>query len=396
MKFKPSKNQQIVLDCKDKNILVSASAGTGKTTVMIEKISGLLTSGQATLKELLVVTFTEMAAYEMKKRLVKNLSQSDDKKILSQLGQIDTCNISTLHSFCSALIRKYFVEAEIDPAYKILTDTEWTIAYDKVLDETFEQLYREQDTDFLFLVDVFGKKRKDEGLKKIVKSVYSFKTAKHDFDGWVKKHSQNYSTNQNENFFTHQYNQMLCDELVAIKARCESLAVVASSLEQTKLLDFFADYASKIMVAHHKTLEHNMQQVVELELPRFPGKPAEKQADGPVEIEFLQQCKKAKDEMSGTISKHRTFLKQFDYNQLVANMQNSFEVCTKLFALVQKFCDAFGLYKSQNGCLDFNDLEHLALKVLDVPKVRQEVKQNFKFVFVDEYQDINEIQEEII
>ena len=72
MSFKPSKSQQIVLDCKDKNILVSASAGTGKTTVMIEKITGLLTSRQATLKELLVVTFTEMAAYEMKKRLVKN------------------------------------------------------------------------------------------------------------------------------------------------------------------------------------------------------------------------------------------------------------------------------------------------------------------------------------
>ena len=396
MKFKPSKNQQIVLDSKDKNILVSASAGTGKTTVMIEKISGLLTSGQATLKELLVVTFTEMAAYEMKKRLVKNLSQSDDAKILSQLGQIDTCNISTLHSFCSALIRKYFVEAEIDPAYKILTDTEWTIAFDKVLDETFEQLYREQDADFLFLVDVFGKKRKDDSLKKIVKSVYAFKTAKHDFDGWLKKHSQNYHINQNENFFTQQYNQMLCDELVAIKTRCENLAVVAKEMEQTKLLDFFAKYASEITVATHKTLEHNMQQVVEINLPRFPAKQAEAQAENPIQFEFFQQCKKAKDEMSEAISKHRTFLKQFCYDQLVSNMKNSFEVCTKLFVLVQKFCDEFALYKEQNGCLDFNDLEHLALKVLDVPKVRQEVKQNFKFVFVDEYQDINEIQEEII
>ena len=94
--FKPSVNQQRVLDTVNKNILVSASAGTGKTTVMIEKIAGLVHGKKASLKQLLVVTFTEMAAYEMKKRLVNKLSSSTDEEVLGQLSQIDTCAISTL------------------------------------------------------------------------------------------------------------------------------------------------------------------------------------------------------------------------------------------------------------------------------------------------------------
>lgn len=398
MSFKPSKNQQIVLDCKDKNILVSASAGTGKTTVMIEKITGLLTGRQATLKELLVVTFTEMAAYEMKKRLVKNLSQSDDKQILSQLGQIDTCNISTLHSFCSSLIRKYFVEAEIDPAYKIISDTEWAIAYDKVLDDLFEQLYLENDQDFLSLVEVFGKNRRDDNLKKLVKSLYSFKVSKHDFNGWLEKHKKQYQIDENgQNFFTQQFNAIFSADFENIKLSCEKLAVEANKLGCASLLKFFADVASKIFVCGNKTLKQNMHELNEFKIPTFQTKKAEQEAEGnDVMAIFVTNAKKEKEKISKVISDYRKFLNQFSYEQLLENMQNSCEICTKAFELVQKFQTAFDEYKTKNGCLDFNDLEHKAIKVLCVPKVRQEVKQNFKFVFVDEYQDINEIQEEII
>ena len=397
MKFNPSPDQRKVLECKDKNILVSASAGTGKTTVMIEKISGLLVEKQATLKQLLVVTFTDMAAYEMKKRLVNKLSQSDDPQILSQLGQIDTCNISTLHSFCSQLIRKYFVEAEIDPAYKIISGTEWTVAYDKVLDETFEGLYNEQNEDFLYLVDVFGKKRKDDSLKKLVKSIYSFKVAKYGFDKWLDEHKAQYQFDGDQNYFTLQYNKQLCDDMCDIRQRCENLAVQAKEIGIEKLVEFFAEYASRIHIAHHKPLRTNMQEMVGFDPPRFPvPKTLAKQVTNDAQERFVEYCKKQKDEMLQTVTKHRKVLKDVCYDELVTNMTLSCQICTKLFDLVQKFCDNFDAYKKQNGCLDFGDLEHIALKVLDVPKVKEDVKQTFKFVFVDEYQDINEIQEEII
>lgn len=398
MKFKPSKSQQTVLDCKDKNILVSASAGTGKTTVMIEKISGLLTEGRATLKELLVVTFTEMAAYEMKKRLVKNLSQSDDKKILSQLGQIDTCDISTLHSFCSALIRKYFVEAEIDPAYKIISESEWAIAYDKVLDQVFEDLYRENDADFLSLVEVFGKNRRDESLKRVVKSLYSFKVSKHNFNGWLEKHKQQYQIDQNgQNFFTIQFNNDVCDDFEQIKQTCEQLAVQSKQLGINKLVSYFAGIACDIYVSRNKTLAQNFDEIANFSMPTWPTRAIEKEVETEAQQNFVVQAKMAKDLLNKKGKTHSEFIKQFScFGDLVGGMENSCALCIKAFDLVQKFQTAFDNYKQQNGCLDFNDLEHKAIKVLGVQKVRSEIQQKYKFVFADEYQDINEIQEEII
>lgn len=396
MKFEPSQSQRIVLDCKDKNILVSASAGTGKTTVMIEKISGIITEKRATLKELLVVTFTEMAAYEMKKRLVKNLSQSDDKQVLDQLGQIDTCNISTLHSFCSQLIRKYFVEADIDPAYKILSDTEWVVAFDNVLEQTFEKLYQEHDADFLHLVDIFGSKRKDDNLKKVLKQIYSFKVSKHNFDGWLKNGLEQYQIKDDQNFFVVQYNNQLCSLFEKIKARCENLAIQANQMGMTDLVDYFAKLAGDIYISRHKTLQQNVAELLALKLSPFQAKKYEKQAENDMQLAFANYCKVQKEDISTLCKKQAEFFKDQDYQTMLDNMTTSGQLCQKVFELVQKFQDEFGEYKKQNGCLDFNDLEHKAIKVLSAEKVRQEVVKNFKYVFVDEYQDINEIQEEII
>ena len=398
MSFEPSKSQRIVLECKDKNILVSASAGTGKTTVMIEKISGLITSGQATLKELLVVTFTEMAAYEMKNRLVKNLSQSNDTKILAQLGQIDTCNISTVHSFCSALIRRYFVEAEVDPAYKILTDTEWKIAYDKVLDDLFEELYLENDEDFLGLVDIFGKKRRDDGLKNLVKKIYSFKVGKHNFDCWVEKHKKQYQFDENgQNFFLTQFNTVAADEFHNIKQRCDSLAAEAKKLGIECLVNYFSETSNNLYVSKNKPLSLNFDEIANFSMKVWPTKTIKKQVENQAQELFAERAKEEKDKLNANAKIYSNFLKKFScYDELVWGIGFSCEMCTKVFDLVQKFQNAFDEYKAKNGCLDFNDLEHKALKVLSVPKARNEIKQNFKFVFVDEYQDINEIQEEII
>ena len=396
MKFEPSESQRLVLDCKDKNILVSASAGTGKTTVMIEKISGLIMQKRATLKELLVVTFTEMAAYEMKKRLVKNLSQSDDKQVLDQLGQIDTCNISTLHSFCSQLIRKYFVEADIDPAYKILSDTEWVVAFDNVLEQTFEKLYLEHDADFLQLVDIFGSKRKDDNLKEVLKRIYSFKVSKHNFDGWLKESVQKYQITNDQNYFVTQYNNMLCDVFEKIKNRCEQLSIKANQAGMDDLVDYFASFAGAIYISHHKTLKQNIDELLALKIPPFKGKQYEKKATNAIQIDFVNYCKAQKEDLADICKDKSAFFKQQDYQTMMSNMTNSCLLCQKMFDLVQKFQDSFDEYKKQNGCLDFNDLEHKAIKVLLADKVRQEVSNSFKFVFVDEYQDINEIQEEII
>jgi len=396
MTFRPSANQQRVLVCKDKNILVSASAGTGKTSVMIEKISRILKSGQATLRQVLVVTFTEMAAYEMKQRLVENIVQSDNDEVLAQLDYIDTCDVSTLHSFCSQLVRKYFVEAGIDPAYKILSDAEWTISYDKVIEDLFEKLYADDDEDFLMLVDVFSKKRKDDNLKQIVKGVYEFKKSKVDFDGWKSEHFANYEINNDENYFTQLYNDILTKEFDGIREKCSLLEMEAKEQNLQPLVDCFNNFYKNIYVSGRKTLRQNLDEVLAVKKPAFPEAAATKLAENFAQAEFIEKSKVQKEDMNKIVDKYQQFAKQFSYDQLLQNMRSSCDICMALFDLVQKVDDAFERYKEKNGYLDFSDLEHKAIKVLSDQRVRQQVRQNYKFVFVDEYQDINEVQEEII
>ncbi|MCM1395842.1 MAG: UvrD-helicase domain-containing protein, partial [Corallococcus sp.] len=115
-----TESQRNVIDCRGDDMLVSASAGTGKTTVMIERIASLLAEG-TDVSEIVVVTFTNLAAAEMKNRLAAKLAENkDNARIIDQLERLDGACISTLHSFCSELLRNYFYVADIDPSFTVL------------------------------------------------------------------------------------------------------------------------------------------------------------------------------------------------------------------------------------------------------------------------------------
>lgn len=393
--FKPSANQARVLESRGKNIIVSASAGTGKTTVMIEKIGGMIESGQTTLKQLLVVTFTEMAAYEMKKRLVKKLSASQNKEVLSQLGQIDTCAISTLHSFCSTLIRRYFVEAETDPAFKILSDSEWVIARDKVLDDLFDGYYRQGDEGFLRLVEIFGKSRRDDNFKKTVCALYSFKVCKNDFDGWFDDTVKKYCVADGDNYFTAAYNALMAAEFEDMRAALDNAAVDAKKLGLQTLAEYLSRQAGLIFVSRGKNLRQNTE-----ELRQFGGfttfPTLKKYIETQEQADFASVCKAMKASMQKTAAQYKKMFAEQTYDDILSRMENSFGCCRKIFEVVRKFEEEFDKYKKQNAFLDFNDLEHLALKILRDDRARAEIRDTYKYVFVDEYQDINEIQEAII
>ncbi len=390
--FKPSVNQQRVLDTVNKNILVSASAGTGKTTVMIEKIAGLVQGKKASLKQLLVVTFTEMAAYEMKKRLVNKLSSSTDEEVLGQLSQIDTCAISTLHSFCSNLIRKYFVEAGIDPAYKILSDTEWLIAFDKIVDDCFDDYYKQADDGFLQLVEIFGHGRRDDGLRDLVKRLYQFKTCKSNFDEWFDGVKAKYKVENGQNFFTLQENAVLIKNLQNIRRQFDDLAAQANSLGLAKISLHFAELSASIFVSPNKDLRQNVAELQQIEFATF-NTPRNLQGE---ELDFVNKCKEIRNSAKDYIKGKQSVYSVLPYDEMLAAMTRSFDCCTKIFEIVGKTEEKFDAFKAQNAYLDFNDLEHKALKVLSFGNIAEEVRQTYKYIFVDEYQDINEIQEEII
>ena len=155
--------QAEAINCEGGNILVSASAGSGKTFVMIKRLIRLITEGKAKVDEILAATFTEAAAADMKEKLKRALSEEAAKgnaNLAVELNKVATADICTLHAFCGRLIRTYFFAAGVAPDYSVADEAQSGVFKDESIEETFRDLYKQKDEKFLKLVDRYRVRRK--------------------------------------------------------------------------------------------------------------------------------------------------------------------------------------------------------------------------------------------
>ena len=178
--FKPEQAQAVMHE--KGNILVSASAGSGKTFTMIERAKRLILDKGVKVSELLAVTFTEAAAFDMKEKLKRALAEKavgvDRDRVIKELSEIPTADISTLHSFCGRLIRQYFFAVGVAPDFKIIDETDAAIIRAECVDSVFKEFYDGGDDGFYTLVDRHASGRSDGALKELVLSAYSFISSK--------------------------------------------------------------------------------------------------------------------------------------------------------------------------------------------------------------------------
>ena len=155
---------------KGHDLLISAGAGSGKTAVLVERIIQKILLDQINVDELLVLTFTEAAAAEMKQRVRARIEQElakhpNDLMLSAQLNKISGANISTFHAFCNKLIRRYYYLLQLDPVFKIADDIEVGILQDDVIESLFDELAEVEDEAFIRLSESFNSDRDDEALK---------------------------------------------------------------------------------------------------------------------------------------------------------------------------------------------------------------------------------------
>ena len=174
--------QNKAIETRNADILVSAAAGSGKTAVLVERIMGIITDSEnpVDIDSLLIVTFTSAAAAEMKERIAaaleKSAENSDDEHILRQLALIGRADITTIHSFCMKVVRENYTKLDIDPDFRVADENECALIKNAVLDELFERMYAGEDnSDFLDLVEIFGRGMTDGGLKEAVLGIHSFR-----------------------------------------------------------------------------------------------------------------------------------------------------------------------------------------------------------------------------
>lgn len=378
-------------------VLVSASAGAGKTTVMIKRLADILEDG-ASLDNVLAVTFTKKAAAQMKEKLrrelIERLNTNDLLKrenIRLQLSKINASDISTIHSFCARLIRTYFYVLQVDASFEVLTDgAEQSALRARAMDELFGELYESGDQEFLFLLEKLRKKRSDKALKELIFSAYDEVRQLPHWQQTVKSACQTAFTDEGFAKVTAEYGKTLAGKFKiladAIEGFADKFKPAVNAEGYFKVLGQMRETLLDAAVnCNPYALPARLCTAVK---PRVSPEAAE--ADG----EFSRFC-------DGVKKKYKALIKDMENEETERLRYFGSGAVARAFSYVLlRFAEAYDGVKREEGKLDYADLEHFALTLLTENgcdcDVRAGIREKYKFVFVDEYQDVNPIQDEII
>lgn len=389
--------QQSVIDYRGGNMLVSASAGTGKTTVMIERIAALIADG-ADVSELAVVTFTNLAAAEMKKRLADKLAEDrQNKRTVEQLERIDNASISTLHSFCSELLRNWFYVVDIDPAFAILDDLTVSTLQKQALDDVFREYFKAGDQEFWRVYRIFSTHRSEENFKKTLFGLYGFARCLENFDAWYAERRQNFLEKSDGNPVIGTILADIRQTTEYCEKQLRTLAERSTAEGLTQFAEVFLRNADVLASCDKTDLQAAMFFVAKLSPISLP-KRGDKDygADNITEERVRGDFDEIRRELTTLKDKYGRLCRGLTLDVLWEETRKATQVTDKLVEILARFDAAYFALKKQRGGLDFNDLEHLTLQILNDADAAKQIRERYKYVFVDEYQDINPVQEGII
>ena len=392
-KFEPTPSQRQVIEFRGKNMLVSASAGTGKTATMIQRIVSLVREG-ADLSEMVVVTFTNLAAAEMKSRLADKLSDiHDDMHIAEQLDKLDTASICTLHSFCAELLRSYFYVADVDPSFAILDSVTVAALRKNALNDLFAEYFAKQDDLFRQVYKIFSTHRREDNFRNTLLRLYDFGRCLDDFDGWYAAKRHNFVDLADNNPVVQALSADIRQMLQYLADGWRHLAQRSADLQLP-----FADVCNanaEILSQPQPDLQAQLDFLFTLDThPLPPKKRGAEVAD--FEQSVRSHAAQLKTEQKNLVKRYSDLCRGERLQTLWQEQALSVQHVDKLMELVRRFDELFWQEKKQRGGLDFNDLEHLTLKLLDDPETAADIRRRYKMIFVDEYQDTNPVQEAII
>ena len=311
-KFTPS--QQNVIDYRGKNMLVSASAGTGKTTVMIERIVSLIEEGYD-VSQIVVVTFTNLAAAEMKARLLSKLAQKrNNPRIVEQMEKLDSASICTLHSFCSELLKNYFYVVDIDPAFTILDSVTVSTLRKNTLDDIFAEYFSAQDDVFRRVYKIFATHRREENFKSTLLSLYDFSRCLENFSDWYKEKRVNFVEFGDDNPIIQTILQDIVQSVNYYKRNMQDIAE-RSKTEDLPYTDIFTYNAETLGKIRLDTLQNAFFDLAKVSLMALPRK-TKNAAFTEIEENIRQNFKDLKGDFEKFAAKYATLCRGEDIKTL--------------------------------------------------------------------------------
>ncbi|MEE1086632.1 MAG: helicase-exonuclease AddAB subunit AddA [Schaedlerella sp.] len=409
MGVKWTEEQKKVINLRNRNILVSAAAGSGKTAVLVERIIQMLTDTIHPLEvdQLLIVTFTEAAASEMKERIRNAIENEleknpEDVHLQRQATLIHSARITTIHSFCLSVIREHFHVIDLDPSFRIVEEGELQLLKKDVLEEVFEECYDSQEAGFLALTEKLGGTKNDKKLEEQVLKLYEYSRSYPQPEVWLAQCTRNYEIEnmQNNIFFDKAVRYIysyLQDMIIVLEKGLEICEEPDGPYMHAEVLEKTKDMLSEVIKM--KDFQKMHQSVSMIKFPRLSTK-----KDASVDLEKRQAVKELMEQVRKQVKEiNETFFYEKP-EELIQDIRSASSTMRSLINLVEKFAETLAAKKSSKNMIDFGDMEQFALKILTenvdgklVPSaVAKEYQDQFVEIMIDEYQDSNLIQETIL
>ena len=419
MGVKFTEQQNRAIETLDKSVLVSAAAGSGKTAVLIERIINIILKGEADVDEMLVVTFTKAAAAEMRLKLARAIKKEmkehpeNRAKMREQLNKLYRAYISTFDSFAVRVIKEFFYEIDIEPDFKACDEVQSELMQREALDGLFEEAFVCDNLiaggSFRSFLRLYSKERSENEFKNDILKSYAKLRSIHNYWDWAEQSAENLRVTRDGfgeskvakamlmdmertldialkaieeiknlyviNGIEDKFYQMLGDEyeligaLRAKAAKREWTDAFADHLEGIEWTDLrsFAQYFTKEEAGIKETYKSFSKEITPLR-------------------------KVYKDAVNSIVNRY--FLPDFDTR--LEEMNATYEHTIYYLNLMKAFEERYQARKQEAGVLDFADMEHLAVQILEKETPAKTFYNRFKYIFIDEYQDTNNIQETLI
>ena len=396
------------IDTKNRNILVSAAAGSGKTAVLVERIINMITGENSTdIDRLVVVTFTKAAAAEMKARIRNRLddmldNNEADTNLLKQIALINNAHITTIDSFCLWIIKNHFSEIELDPGFRAADNGEITLLENDVMQELLEDYYTEADEDFINLVEAYGTGRNDQNIEELIKKIYNLARSNPWPSEWYKETLDMYEApdNSNNRAIADLYESIInslsdyCRKYEYMIELCQHVDGPVSYLDAIN-----SDYMNIKRILEAPDFDDLSVRIRKTVFDRLSNK---KMPDAREDLK--EYVKNERNNFKKYINSLISGVFTADIDTLIEDVKANAPMIAMMVKLSNNFAQRMSEQKKDRGIIDFNDMEHLALDILvknnagiiEYTRTADELAESFDEILIDEYQDSNQLQEEIL
>ena len=387
-------DQKLAIDLRDKNLIVSAAAGSGKTAVLIERIFQIIKNDEVDISNILMITFTRKAASEMKEKLQKKLdveieNDLENLNLKKQRILLEASDIKTIDSFCLQVVKNHFNELDLDLKFQIIDEKRNIELKTEVLDKIFEDEYKKKDKRFIKLVDTYGKLESDEELRKCIIDLYDFSQSNPEPANWLERAVEAY-TEDIAGFEKTPAGQYFKNVLINRELK---------NIENYLTMEYntVSEGADEYDVVYQDDLEH-----FENMLNKLNTEGIEAFLNSSFEFKRLPNVKK--DNKTQAHEDFKTARKDFkdkikemtlDLDGKLREQAKVKEEINYLIDLVSKFNMELLKEKRRINLFDYNDIEHFALELLARADLNEQYKKYYEYICLDEYQDTNGVQEKI-